>query len=283
LGIARHDADVVYVTAECFNVLGIKLLLGDTWPDDAPLSTTRSAVISRKLAAQLFPHEPAVGRLLTLEGERETPILITGVADDARLFTSGGDLPPVLYLNFWQSGHDQWPVFLLKASLNPATLIEPMRRMVRTTGVDYASYIRTLSSQRQMELAQDSLLSFLSSSFAVIALILAAFGVFGLVTFFVNSRRVDMGIRLALGSGRPAILLHVFRRSLSLAVWGLALGVMLSLLLSLLVKHYLYGTTSTLAPLAIATVLALLAVLIATWMPAYRASRLDPNAMLRQG
>ncbi|HEY3939470.1 MAG TPA: FtsX-like permease family protein, partial [Bryobacteraceae bacterium] len=282
---STHEANIVYFTPECFDVLGIELLSGKTWGEEAQMSAPGTAIISRLLADHLFPHESAIGRDINLKGANgNRHFLVTGVAADARLFTPGGVPPPALYLNYWQSTEVQssWNIVMVRTAGDTQYLLKPIKDMVDKIGTDYVGYIRPLDAQLDMAMSQDSMLSFGASSFAAIALLLSAVGIFGILTFFVNRQKAEIGIRMALGADRRTILKEIFRQSLQLAAWGLTLGVVLSIELSTVVTHYLYGDVSTMLPLLIAVGTALTAVLVAASIPAFRASRLDPNETLRQ-
>jgi putative ABC transport system permease protein len=272
-----------------FETLSIPLLHGRTFTDHDNLATSPPvAIVSRAFARKYFPNEDPVGHYLTPKFEYSTePILprqIIGVVGD----TLGGDpwddpYLPRFYLPYAQNPTHQRPRIVMKVSGDPSSYQSAMRAVVKRFDAespvfDYATFedtLREMSEQPRFEAA-------LVSSFAAIALLLSALGLYAVLAYVVAERMRELALRMAFGASRSDIIAIVLRRALLLGLLGVSIGAFASLLATRLVSDLLFRV-QPLDPFTFAAVtLMLLLVSIASALaPAIRAACLDPMHHLR--
>jgi len=281
---ASRTADYVSISPEYFRVLDIPLLAGRAFDRRDILSSPRVTVISQSLARLYFSNQDPLGKWIVFGLPPDGPVSrqIVGIVGDVRNVSLGRNPGPMMYVPYAQSPF--WGANLMvKSSLRPPSVAAAIREVVRkidkdlpVTGVVLAPEIIDAST------GQSKFRTLLLSLFAAMALVLAATGIFGVISYSVACRRNEIGIRMALGASRAAILRMVLRETLSLALAGLALGVPCALAASRLVAHLLFDV-SAYDPITLTTVaVALAAVAVAAgYIPARRAMRVDPVIALR--
>jgi putative ABC transport system permease protein len=172
---------------------------------------------------------------------------------------------------------------VVRAGANPENLATALKEIVAAIDKDETlSDFRTLDAIRDASIAQPRFSTQLLAAFAAVALILAAVGLYGLMAYSVTQRINEIGIRVALGASRANILSLILKRGSLLALYGIAIGLVASLALSRLLSSFLFGVRATdpLTFLAVAAVLVAVA-LTASYIPAHRATLVDPNISLR--
>ena len=272
------------VDAGYFETLGLPIVRGrGLLPQDGAASPA-VAVISEAMARHYFGEADPVGRTLRW-GWREPgpPIAIVGVARDARL-TLRGAPPEMVYTPLTQLA--QPPDDLLAAirtAGDAGALTAAVRERVRAVSPEIAlTYLRSMDEQIDAALVSERLLATLSSMFAVLALLLACVGLYGVLSYDVTRRTRDIGIRLALGANRTRVFSGVLRRTAVIVAIGIAAGLLGAAFASSVVARLVFGLEPR-DPLTLgvaASVLALTAML-AGYLPARRASRVDPVRTLR--
>ena len=171
----------------------------------------------------------------------------------------------------------------IKAAVDPPSLVEPIVREVRDIDSNLAVYgVRTLDTYVERSLAPTRFAMTLMSAFALVALVLAAIGLYGVLSYMVGQRTHEIGVRMALGAARRSVLEMIVGRGARLATLGIAVGALASLGLTKAIADLLYGVSPT-DPVTFVTVAAFLfgVVLLACLVPAYRATRVDPLASMR--
>jgi predicted permease len=268
------------VSPRYFDVMGIPLLLGRQFTalddDRAP----QAAILNQTLAQMMWPGENPLGKRLTFKGE---PIEVVGMVRDIKgrnLFESPG---PMLYLPLWQ--HYQPNVVLhVQAAAGPAArLIPALGAEVAALDKDLPLYaVKTLDEHVTATLTPQRVLAYLVTSFGVLALVLAAIGLYALLAYAVSERTQEIGIRMALGAQKRDVMQLFVTWGIRLAISGIAVGLAGAAGLTRLMKSLLFGV-SPLDPLTLTTMPVLLfaAALLACWIPAYRAARADPKIALR--
>jgi predicted permease len=248
-------------------------------------------VVNERLAARLWPGEDPLGRRLRL-GNDETSRTVVGVARDAR--QSAWTQPPEgeTYIPLYQApgylegagGHVSYFTFVVRSSGDPAALAAPVRAIVRQLdGAVAVSSVATMPDVVAAATARPRFFLGVLGAFALAALVLAAVGIYGTTSHAVARRVRELGIRIALGATRGAVLRLLLGRTLALALAGAAVGVVAALGLGQLLSGLLYGVSPS-DPLTLAAVAMLLiaVVLAASWLPVRRALRADPMRALRQ-
>ncbi len=286
---SEDDSNAAYdqVGANYFSTLGIPILMGREITEKDSASGPRVAVINESLAKFYFKDENPIGRKIYLSGEsmRDVPPWeIVGVARDVRDHSVRDKVDRRFYLPFGQahSGVNSLAL-MIRTSSDPATVMESIRSRVRNidpalpiNGVDMVNTLamRTVFSE--------SMLARLSGLFGALALVLAAVGIYGLMSYLVVSRTKEIGIRMALGAQRSQILFSVLKHSLLLTVAGVVIGLPFAVAGTQTLKAVLYGVGTIDFVALICAVLALAIVSIAAGLvPARNAIKVDPMVALR--
>jgi predicted permease len=277
-------ADFDLVTPGAFRAIGIALLSGRSfdWQDDdhAP----HVAILSKNLAEKLFPRGGAIGRHLDVTSDPTWQNLeVVGIVSDASLYDIRKDRPPTMYVPSPQYGEFmKWPTLLVQTSMPPAAIGGALRQTVESLGHEYISSINSVQQSIDHSILQERITAMLSAFFGVLALLLAAIGLYGLMAYAVTQRTREIGIRMALGAKRSGVLKTVLRQTLVLVGTGVAIGLPCALAATRLVGHMLYGVSPN-DPVTLACVVgALVAVgVLGGYLPARRAMKVDPMVALR--
>jgi len=212
------------------------------------------------------------------------PITIVGVAKDAHYRGVRDAVPPTAYLPYaLRPPGDTQMVFVVRTLAPPQSLASAVRLGVASVDAHLPiAEMRTEREQIDQSLGAERLFAALVTAFGIIALVLAAIGIYGIMAFAVSRRTSEIGVRLALGAQRGDVQWLVLRQSLMMALLGILVGVPAALELSSLAGKLLYGVKSN-DPVSIAGAVVLMAAVaaLAAWIPARRASRVDPMVALR--
>lgn len=277
-------AERLIVTNSFFSTLNIPLLRGSGFSQAAAQSKRIQAIISQSLAERLFRTGSALGQTLYVgtHGE-EQQVQVSGVASNTRLFGVRSHDEYAVYMNYWQiPDQQQWPVLLARTAQSPAGMIDTVAKTVRAAGHEYPLYIRTLQLQWEMSFMQERLLAALGSAFGIVALIIAAVGLYGLLTYYVSGRTVEIGTRLALGAQPSNVRWLVVREALFLLWVGAAVGTAIAIPLERAAPALVPEWHGTITVALVCSALCLLIAGIgAAWLPAWRASNVDPLTALR--
>lgn len=280
---ARQRTAIVEIQSGYFEALGIPLRAGREFDDRDGREGRPVAIVNESLARTYWPDEDAIGRRViadswTLSGRRTLEVV--GVAADVTYGGMGAGAQPRVYVPLAQ--HPYASRMVVRTAGDPLGLVGAIRAAVRRIDDAQPVYdIETLEERIAGSLAQDRVNASLLTVFAVLALAVAASGLYGLLSYVVSRRTRDIGIRMALGASRAQLLGDVARRSALLTVSGLALGLIASLSLARVTRGLLYGVepTDLWTHLSVCGCLAGVAVL-ATYVPARRAARVDPVVAL---
>ena len=278
-----HWAENSLVSSGYFRAMQIPLLQGRDFSDQDRPDTTAVAIISQTMARQYFPGADPIGQRFHW-GDRAL-FTIIGVAADVHISALDADPPPMIYNSMFQveSGATGRTAFVLRTSGIAQGLFAGVQRQIWAVDKDLPIYnsssLATLVSE---SLAQKRFTVLLLGNFAAITLLLAAVGLFGVISYFVAERTREFGVRIALGANRSTIYWQVLRRAALLGLAGCVLGLSISLLVSRTLQSTLYQVSRfDLATMALVPLLLLSAVLLAAYLPAYRATRVDPMVALR--
>lgn len=280
-------ADYCVAGEAYFRTMGIPVVSGRIFGPQDDWGAPHVAVISQTLARQRWAGQDPVGQVIefgNMDGHLQ-PLTIVGVVGDVR--AAGLDHPPspVVYVDYHQRGlnANSTPTILIRGSGLPATEIMSSARTVFHDVIpDVPVKSSTFASEMGGWLSDRRFLLLLVGLFAATALSLAAVGIYGIVSFSVARRTQEIGIRMALGAHRGAVLRMVVGEGAKLAAIGVLIGVAASLVMTRLVSSLLFGVSAT-DPVTFIGVAALLGIvaLVASYLPARRAMRLDPTIALR--
>jgi predicted permease len=278
-----HWAQNSLVSPGYFRSMGITLLEGRDFTDQDRPDTASVAVISEKVAKQYFPGRSPVGQRFQW-GDRNI-FTIIGVAADVHISALDADPPPMIYDSVYQveSGASGRNAFVLRSNGQEQGLFPEVQQQVWAVDKDLPIYnTTTLANLVSESLAQRRFTVLLLGSFAAIAVLLAAIGLFGVISYLVAERTREFGVRMALGADRTSIYWQVLKRAAVLAVGGCGIGLLLSLLTSRLLQTSLYQVSRFDWPTLVLLPLLLLNIaLFAAYWPARRATRVDPMVALR--
>jgi predicted permease len=277
-----------------FETMGIRTLLGRTIDRRDLQTAPKVAVINQAMARRYFPGLDALGRQFTLgdSKKKEDLIEIVGVMEDAKYENLREVVEPTVYLPYLQS-----PVggmhFELRTAGNPLDLAPSVRRVVQSLDKGLPlTEMKTQAEQIDQSLFQERLFARLSTLFGLLALLLACVGIYGVMAYAVRARTNEIGIRLALGAGRSSVLSLFVSEALFLAALGIVFGVAGALALTRAfsgvlesarpTSSLLYGLRANDPATFVVVSLALAAVvLLACFVPARRATKVDPMVALR--
>lgn len=278
------SADLYMVTPGYFETMGIPRLAGRDFQNESA-AEPKVAVVSEAFARQLFPNQSPIGQRVTGGG---AIYQIIGVVKNIKSRTLGEDVRPVLYRSFDQSiGSDPsfmgYTVLIRATSGHTAALAQAVRREVAALDPTMAVFnVQTIEAHLRNALFLPRLAGTLFGVFGFIGLLLAAVGLYGVMSYSVSRRTHEIGIRRAVGAQAGAVERLVIRQGMSLALVATAIGLAAALAVARLFAAFLYGIrpydliTFTGMPLFLAAV-----ALLACWNPARRAARVDPLTALR--
>jgi predicted permease len=265
-----------------FETMGIPLLAGRSFNDRDGQSSQGVAVVNEQFARQFFPRQNPVGQ--TFRTGRQIMEII-GVAGDARYDRLTTGIPPTFYTYVHQGGRtSEGPMtFAVRTAADPVVVVPAVREAVRSIDGTLAMHdVRTQEDQIAATISQERLFATLSVAFAVLATALAGIGIFGILANDVARRTREIGIRIALGARREWLVRMIARETALVVAIGAATGVAAAIGLTRYVRSMLFGIEPIDPPTIAAAVLVMLSVaLLAGWLPARRASRLEPMAALR--
>ncbi len=267
-----------------FDTLGITLLEGRSFNDGDHADAAKVAIIDQELARRYFPNGGVLGRTLSLGGGADpAPRRIVGVVAHVKSEGLAVSSIPQVYLPYPQFPRPLW-FLTVETSGEPESLGRAVRQAVWEIAPEQAiSTAQTLDEIVSAALGRVRFQTLLFGSFALVALLLAAVGVYGLIAYGVARRTHEIGIRMALGAGRGSVLGGIVREGLVLGGLGVLLGVPLALGLARTMASLLYGVGATDPATLVAVAVTLAAaVLIAAFLPAHRATRVSPAIALRE-
>jgi predicted permease len=283
---AEQLALVPMIYPRFFETMGIGLVAGRDFNDhDLAPQSPLVAVVNETFARQAFGTMPAVGQHLK---QRDAIYEIVGVVRDSHYTSVREDAPATVYQTFLQTrtGRGQMALYV-RVSTAPGAVLSQVRQAVQDIDPNLPLFeIHTLAEEMAAVLIRDRLIATLSTVFSTLALLLACVGLYGLLAFSVVQRRAEMGIRIALGANRRNVIWTVMREGLWLVGVGILIGVPTALALGRVASNrmsgLLFGLAST-DPLTIAAATLVLMVMaaVAGYVPARRASRVDPMIALR--
>jgi predicted permease len=271
------SANLRFISPGCFRTLHIPLRAGR---DFEPADRNRlTAIVSQSLARKLWPDADAVGRKLVDNGRVHE---VVGVVGDAR--TTSLDQKPVdmLYIPLWQRPQNSSSI-LVRTAMDPKAIASALRAVVWSADSDVpVPEERTLAQIMAESVARQRFQMTLVLLFAVAALALAAFGTYGVVSYAVARRRAEIGIRIALGAGRGRVLRLVLRQGMTPVFAGLAGGALAAVAIGSYVSSLLFEVSPR-DPVAFAVAAAVLVAVsaLACWIPARRASGVNPLDAIR--
>ena len=289
VGEALPRSEMRTANPEYFSAAGIPLLSGRPFAITDEEGAAKVVIINKTLADQLFPREDAVGKRIAYTGDvlRFSPVngdwrTVVGVVANTQDGGMDAEPRPVV----WQPYAQMIPVFgslAIRADSNVARLIPAVTRVIRRHAPNaLIENVLTIAQIRDQSVAPRRLNAALVSSFGILAAIIAAVGIAGVLAFSVSARTNEIGIRMSLGAGRGHVERMILKEGGALVLLGLAAGITAAILSARVIRGLLFGVEPH-DPATMILVAAVMGVigLVACWIPALRAARIDPAVSMR--
>ncbi len=277
--------DMNTVAPNYFRTMGIPILQGRDFTERDRQGSPLVAIVSQRLAQRLWPGEAPAGKRIewpSWEGAPRPPIEIIGVSADAKYRSLVADAPLLLYVPESQN-YSATQTLVIRSTADPTDLLGAVRRAVASVDQNLPVFsVKTMSEQMGDSLWQPRMAAGILGSFSIFALILAAVGLYAVVSQWMGQRRREIGIRMALGAKPRDVMGLALGYGAGLALWGILTGVLFSSALTRFVSALLFGTSGTdVLAIAVIAVFLLVVTLAACYIPARRAMRVDPMVALR--
>ena len=269
--------------------MGIPLLFGRTFRPQDDAKASRVVVVNQTFATKYFPGENVVGKRFTFDSSKPDELEIIGVAKDAKYTSQRDEIPPTVYSSYRQERSMGNAVFEVRTAGDPNAVIGALRQAVKEVDPNLPlSNVKTQVEQGDETLRMERLFAKLLTLFGLLAQQLASIGLFGVLAYAVSQRTHEIGIRMALGASRFNVLKMIVRQGMTLAGIGVVLGLIGSYVLTKYLESWvnlsqmLFGVkVSDPATYGVIAVLLTLISLVACYVPARRATKVDPLVALR--
>jgi len=276
--------DAAYYTAspDYFRAAGFRILRGRAFTDEDHATAQRVAIINETLARRHFGDRDPIGQTIRLVTNHDGPRVIIGVVSDIKQSGLSEDSINQVYEPYAQ-GQFVGTAFVVRHTGDPAVLIPLVKKQVYAVDKNQPITVAApLDDLIEANIASRLFTTQLVTLFSGIALIIAAVGIYGVMAFSVSQRTTEIGIRMALGATSEKVLRHELARGMRVVLTGVAAGLLATLALSHLIASMLYHTSAR-DPIALGAITLVLAAvaLFACWLPARRATRVDPIVALR--
>ena len=271
-----------FVTPGYFATMRMPLLAGRDFDERDTNHSSLVAVVNETLARRFFPGVNALGRLFRW-GDKRNPVEVVGIVKDSKYESVRQVPPPTVFLPATQvPPHAAAEEFAVRTAVPPATVIAAVRQAVTAVSRDIPVKFHTVAEEVDDNLVQERLVATLSGFFGLLALLLAMIGLYGVLSYLVTERQVEFGVRMALGAQPASILRLVMREVVVVLAAGLATGLAVAFASVTLLERMLFGLEprDTMTMVTSVCLLSTMA-LLAAYLPARRATRMNPMAALR--
>jgi predicted permease len=280
----EHLTNREVVRENYFATMEIPLLRGRRFNEHDDQRAPRVAIISETLARKFFPNEDPIGKRVGLDEKSIGKIEIVGVVRDIKYNSQREQDETLLYTPWLQELDNIGEMFFaLRAQGDPTALATSVRQVVRETDTNLPlTRVTTQELQTREALTEERVFASLVSFFGALALVLAAIGLYGVIAYSVTQRTHEIGVRMALGAQTIDVLKLIIRNGASLALAGIAIGLGGAYAATRLMKTLLFGVTPTdVTTFVIVSLLIFLVAVLACYIPARRAAKVDPLEALR--
>ncbi|HSD45207.1 MAG TPA: FtsX-like permease family protein, partial [Pyrinomonadaceae bacterium] len=277
----RMSCDVTVVSSGYFKTLAVPLVAGRDFTDEDRQGSPKVAIINEKMAKHYFGSTDALGKRIGLD--KVPDITIVGIVKDAQYINLRENTRRHFYLPSTQEKVLTNLTLHVKTETEPPVVAEALRAKLKSLDPHLPLYdVKTLSIEIEDSLVQERMVTWLSSAFGVLAMLLTALGIYGVLTFSVARRTREIGIRVALGAQRRDVFKLIMVRGVVLIGVGVLIGLGASIAFSRVLESLLFGVTpNNVATLVIVSAGLIAVALVACWIPARRATQVDPLVALR--
>jgi predicted permease len=275
------NAEPDFISPGYFQTLGVRLLDGRDFDERNAEGAPPVVIVNEMLARRLWPQQPAVGQRMRIGGEKE-PYTVIAVAPNLKYRALTEATPPYYYLPLAQN-YLREMTLQARTTTAPLSLAAPVRQLARELNANaFVREIGTLDGQIAQALAQSRMTALSAGVLGLLALALAATGLYGVMANAVARRTQEIGVRMALGARASDVLRLILKQGMALALTGVGVGLLIALALTRALRSLLFGVSATdpLTFIVIALLLTFVA-LLACYIPARRATKVDPLLALR--
>jgi putative ABC transport system permease protein len=279
----NDNARMIAVGPEYFKTFEIPLVLGRAFTDRDRTGGAAVAIVNQRFADREFPNQDPIGqRIVTTTMGRPATIEIVGVSKDAKFSGLRRLAPATVFLPYAQFGGDFTPSLAIRGNGSERELREAMHRLLQARLPEAAVEVRALGTQVSATILRERLMASLAAGFGILAILLASVGLYGLLAFSVAQQFREIGIRMALGAQPSGVVGRVLFSAGRLVAIGLVMGLPAAWAASRSIESMLFGLRAT-DPVTMggAILLLIAAALLASYLPARRAARVDPLVALR--
>jgi predicted permease len=277
----RMSTDATWVSKDYFSALEIPFVSGRDFSEEDRLGSPKVVIVNERMAKHFFGTTDVLGKKIGLE--RVPDVTIVGVVKDAQYVTLRRERRRHFYLPTTQEKVLTGLTLLVKTEIDPTVVAESLRAELKALDPHLPLYnVKTLAGEIDESLVQERLVTWLSSAFGLLATLLTALGLYGVLTFSVARRTREIGIRVALGAQRSDVFKLIMIRGVVLVAVGVVVGVGASIALSRVMESLLFGVEpNNVATLVGVSVGLVVVALLACYLPARRATQVDPLVALR--
>ena len=284
--VPKNSADFImsnerFVSPGYFSAMGVPLVKGRLFDARDVKDAQQTVIVNENLAQRFWPNQDPLGRRLE-RGDKEPWRTVVGVVRDTKEFSFDNEPPISIY-----HPHEQFPIgtmfLVVRSTVDASTLTSSVTKEIRALDPELPAFeFKTMEQRLSETLSRRRFSTFLLGVFAIVALMLAAIGIYGVMAYSVTQRTQEIGIRMALGAQPGKIMMMVVRHSFILVVLGVVIGLGGAFALTRVMSSLLYGVSATDAVTFTAPALVLgVIALLASYFPARRAASVDPTVALR--
>jgi len=281
-GSAGRNIMTNVVSPGFFKTMQIPILEGRDFDDRDQQKTQRVVIVNQRMAQMLWPGESAVGKRIFIGAESRDALEVVGVAKTGKYRALAEDPKPFFYYPTGQR-RPSTMMLVMRSSVDPRSLVSAVRGEVQALDRRVpVSGVKTMDEHKTYALWAPNMAASLSLAFGIVAMLLSAVGLYSVMAYVVSQRTREVGIRMALGANRADVLQLITRQGMRLAAIGVGIGLLLSLALAQVLSSLLIGVSGYDVPtfILVPTLLAAVA-LVACYLPARRATKVDPLVALR--
>jgi predicted permease len=286
IGSQDGNSKFTWVSPEYFETMGIPIIQGRNLTQEDTASSPRVALVNETFVRRYLNSGNAIGQTLRTSPEPDYPATvyeIVGVIPDTKYNDLRGQIPPMTFASAAQMPNQgPWTSIMIRSDLAPAAVAAAAKRVIAEKHPDVVTSFADFQKEIRGGLVEERLMATLSGFFGFLGVLLAVIGLYGVISYIVAMRRNEIGIRMALGASRAEVVGIILRQTLVVLALGLGIGVALALVAVRSAASVLFGLQPD-DPLTFvgASALLLIIALIASFLPARRASRVDPMVALR--
>jgi putative ABC transport system permease protein len=273
--------DDTTITPDYLRTMNIPLLRGRFFTEQDNMDSPMVVILDEEVARRAWPGENPIGRRVR-SGPSSPWAEVVGVVGHIRHEKLESDERLQIYWNYWQRARDRMSL-VIRTSVDPHSLVTPVLNAIQSIDPDQPAFaVRTMNEVVDQSLSLRWFNTFVVSLFAGSSLLLALIGIYGVITWNVNQQTREIGVRVALGANRRAVLMMVLGTGLRMTTIGIVVGALGSFVLARFLRSLLFGVNQT-DPYTFLAVPSLLivATALACLLPALRAIRVDPMIALR--